>query len=86
MSTAQVIAQLQAASAKLDEASSKITAAREDAAHAGQLVGVALQGSSGQLASMINQLVEALGQISTRPTAAKEHVQNTITKVQALGN
>ncbi|MET8040356.1 DUF6244 family protein [Micromonospora sp. NPDC005215] len=86
VSAAQIIAQLAAASQKLDEAQAKLLAAREDASQARTLVAGALQGSSGQLVGQIDGLVEVLGQVASRPAATKEQVKQTIAKVQALGN
>jgi hypothetical protein len=86
VSAAQIIAQLAAASQKLDEAHSGLLTARQAAAEARTLVAGALEGSSGQLTGQIDGLVEAVGQIAGRAPATKEQVQQTIAKVQALGN
>ncbi|MEU7584735.1 DUF6244 family protein [Micromonospora sp. NPDC049230] len=86
MSAAQIIAQLAAASQRLDEAQAKLLAAREDASQARTLVAGALQGGSGQLVGQIDGLVEVLGQVASRPAVTNEQVKQTIAKVQALGN
>ncbi|GGM53871.1 hypothetical protein GCM10011608_43510 [Micromonospora sonchi] len=86
MSAAQIIAQLTAASRKLEEAQAQIAAARQNVGEARQLTAGALQGSSGQLTSQFDSLIEVIGQVGTRPAAVKEQVHATIAKVQALGN
>lgn len=86
MSAEQIIAQLTAASQRLEETHAKLREAGEAAGHARSLVSGALQGSSGQLVGQISGLVEALGQISGRVPATKDQVQQTIAKVKALGN
>lgn len=86
MSAEQIIAQLTAASQRLEVAQAKLQEAGEAASQARTLVSTALKGSSGQLASHIGGLVEALGQISSKVPITREQVHQTITKVKALGN
>ncbi|WP_320067583.1 DUF6244 family protein [Micromonospora sp. RTGN7] len=86
MSAAQIIAQLAAAAKKLEEAHTNLMAARQAATEAQALVAGALQGSSGQLTGHIHGLAEAIGQVASRTPGAKQQIQTTIAKVQALGN
>ncbi|MFI6762546.1 DUF6244 family protein [Micromonospora sp. NPDC050417] len=86
MSTAQIVAQLSAASQKLDEIEQRVRAAVEETNAARGLVASALEGGSGQLTGMFDRIREALGQASSVTGVTKEHVQATIAKAQALGN
>ncbi|MFK3981837.1 DUF6244 family protein [Micromonospora sp. NPDC050397] len=86
MSTAQIVAQLSAASQKLDEVEQKVRAAVEETNAAQGLVSSALEGGSGQLVAMFDRIREALGQVSSVSGVTKEQVQATIAKAQALGN
>lgn len=86
MSAEQIIAQLTAASQKLEEVQAKLRDAGDAASQARTLVADALRGSSGQLVGQLGSLVDALGQISNRVPATREQVQQTITKVKTLGN
>jgi hypothetical protein len=86
LSAEQMIAQLTTASQRLEEVQVKLREAGEAASQARNLVSAALQGSSGQLVAQISGLVEALGQMSTRVPPTRDQVQQTITKVKALGN
>nr|MDT0659332.1 DUF6244 family protein [Micromonospora sp. DSM 115978] len=86
MSAAQIIAQLSAATGKLDETQARLRAAQQDAMQARQLVTSALEGGSTQLTSQIDGLVDILSQIAGRIPAVADQVKKTITKVQALGN
>lgn len=86
MSTAQIVAQLSAASQKLDEVEQRVRAAVEETNAARGLVSSALEGSSGQLVAMFDRIREALGQVSSVSGVTKEQVQATIAKAQALGN
>jgi hypothetical protein len=81
-----MIAQLTTASQRLEEVQAKLREAGEAASQARTLVSTALRGSSEQLAGQINGLVEALGQLSSRVPTVQDQVQQTITKVKALGN
>jgi len=72
MSAAQIIAQLNAALQKLEEAQSKVVAAGEAASEARTLVAGALEGSSGQLVSQIDKLIQALSQVAGMHRATKE--------------
>ncbi len=87
MSAAEMIARLAAAAQKLEEAKAKTAAAAQDAAEARQLVAGALQGAAaGPLISMIDSYRQALAQAAQGSEPAKQQVQETITKVRALGN
>ncbi|MFF0153254.1 DUF6244 family protein [Micromonospora sp. NPDC005203] len=87
VSAAQIIARLAAASQKLDEAKAKTAAAAQDAAEARALVAGALEGvAAGPLVGMIDSYRQALAQASQGGDPAKQHVQETIAKVRALGN
>ncbi|MEH0934906.1 DUF6244 family protein [Micromonospora psammae] len=87
MSAAQIIARLAAAAQKLDEAKAKAAAAAQDAAEARALVAGALEGvAAGQLIGVIDSYRQALEQASQGGDPARQHVQETIAKVQALGN
>lgn len=87
VSAAQIIAKLAAASQKLDEAKAKTAAAAQDAAEARTLVAGALEGvAAGPLVGMIDAYRQALAQASQGGEPAKQHVQETIAKVRALGN
>ena len=87
MSAAEMIARLAAAAQKLDEAKAKSAAAAQDAAEARQLVAGALQGvAAGPLIGMIDSYRQALAQAAQGGEPAKQHVQETIAKVRALGN
>lgn len=86
VSAAQIIARLAAASQKLDEAKAKTAAAAQDAAEARALVAGALEGvAAGPLVGMIDAYRQALAQASQGGDPAKQHVQETIAKVRALG-
>ncbi|QOC91131.1 DUF6244 family protein [Micromonospora craniellae] len=87
MSAAEMIARLAAAVQKLDEAKAKTAAAAQDAAEARQLVAGALQGvAAGPLIGVIDAYRQALGQAAQGGEPARQQVQETITKVRALGN
>lgn len=86
LSAEQIIAQLTAASQRLEEAQTKLREAGEAASQARTLVAGALRGSSGQLVGQLGSLVDAVGQVSNRTPILREQVQQTITKVKALGN
>ncbi|MEO3821241.1 DUF6244 family protein [Plantactinospora sp. B24E8] len=86
MSAAQIIAQLQAALRKLEEAEHHIGSAGKAASEARHLAAGALEGSSGQLVAQLDQLIQTLGQVSQMPAKTKEQVHMTITRTQALGN
>lgn len=87
MSAAQIMARLVAASQKLDEAKAKTAAAAQDAAEARALVADALEGvAGGPLIGVIDAYRQALMQAAQGGEPAKQHVQETITKVQALGS
>lgn len=86
MSAEAIIRQLTAANQELEQAHTKAMAAAENAAKAHQLVTAALQGSGGQLAATVNQTREALAQSAQRVPTARQKIQETIAKVQALGN
>ncbi|MFU8872608.1 DUF6244 family protein [Micromonospora sp. SL4-19] len=87
MSAAQVIARLAAAAQKLDEAKAKTAAAAQDAAEARALVAGALEGvAAGPLLGMIDAYRQSLAQAARGGDPARQHVQETIAKVQALGN
>jgi hypothetical protein len=87
MSTAEIVAKLAAAGQKLEQAQAKAAAAAQDAAEARTLVAGALQGSTtGQLVGLIDQVRESLGQAASATGPARNGVQQTIAKVQALGN
>ncbi|SBT47997.1 DUF6244 family protein [Micromonospora narathiwatensis] len=87
MSAAQIIARLVAAAQKLDEAKAKSAAAAQDAAEARALVAGALEGAAaGPLVGMIDAYRQALAQAAQGGAPARQHVQETIARVQALGN
>ncbi|MFJ6196423.1 DUF6244 family protein [Micromonospora sp. NPDC092111] len=87
MSAAQMIARLTAAAQKLDEAKAKTAAATQDAAEARELVAGALEGvAAGPLIGIIDAYRQALTHAVQGGEPAKQHVQETIAKVQALGN
>ncbi|MGC5018036.1 DUF6244 family protein [Micromonospora sp. DT47] len=87
MSAAQIIARLAAATQKLDEAKAKTASAEQDAAEARALVAGALEGvAAGPLIGVIDAYRQALGQAAQGGEPARQHIQETIAKVQALGN
>ncbi|MGW5671553.1 DUF6244 family protein [Micromonospora sp. NPDC003776] len=87
MSAAQIIARLAAAAQKLDEAKVRTAAAAQDAAEARALVAGALEGvAAGPLLGMIDAYRQALAQAAQGGDPARQHVQETITKVKALGS
>jgi hypothetical protein len=86
LSAEQMIAQLTAASQRLGEAHARLQDATKAVGDAQTMVSGALQGSSGQLVAQIRGLIEALVQISASVPKTQEHVQQTITRVKALGN
>ncbi|MFJ8578742.1 DUF6244 family protein [Micromonospora sp. NPDC093277] len=87
MSAAQIIAKLAAAVQKLDEAKAKTAAAAQDAAEARALVTGALEGAAaGPLVGVIDAYRQALAQAAQGGGPARQHVQETIAKVQALGH
>lgn len=86
MSAAEIIAQLQAAVRKLEEAQRQVAAAGQSASEARQLVAGALEGSSGQLVGQVEKLIQALSQVGQMPAATKEQVQAAVRRTQALGN
>lgn len=82
-----MIAKLAAASQKLDEARAKTAAAAGDAAEARSLVAGALQGvAAGPLIDMIDSYRQALAQAVQGGQPARQQLQETISKVRALGN
>lgn len=85
LSAERIIAQLTAASQRLEEAQTRLREAGEAASQARTLVAGALRGSSGQLVGQLGSLVDAVGQVSNRTPILREQVQQTITKVKALG-
>lgn len=87
MSAAQIIARLAAAAQKLDEAKAKAAAAAQDAAEARALVAGALEGvAAGPLIGVIDAYRQALVQAAQGGEPARQHVQETIGRVQALGS
>ncbi|WP_406042769.1 DUF6244 family protein [Micromonospora sp. NBC_00898] len=87
MSAAQIMARLAAAAQKLDEAKAKTAAAAQDAAEARALVAGALEGvAAGPLIGVIDAYRQALAQAAQGGEPAKQHVQETIARVQALGS
>ncbi|KXK59780.1 hypothetical protein AWW66_22410 [Micromonospora rosaria] len=87
MSAAQMLARLAAASQKLDEAKAKTVAAAQDVEEARSLVAGALEGvAAGQLIGIIDAYRQALGQAAQGGEPAKQQVQETMARVQALGN
>lgn len=87
MSAAEMISKLQAAAHKLDEAKSKAAAATQDANEARTLVAGALEGSAaGPLVGTIDRIRDSLHQAAGAVDPARQHVQQTIEKAQALGN
>ncbi|WFF06211.1 DUF6244 family protein [Micromonospora sp. WMMD1076] len=87
MSAAEVIARLAAAAQKLDEAKARTAAAAQDAAEARALVAGALEGATaGPLIGVIDAYRQALAQAAQGGEPARQHVRETIAKVQALGN
>ncbi|TDB83703.1 hypothetical protein E1091_18060 [Micromonospora fluostatini] len=87
MSAAQMLARLAAASQKLDEAKAKTVAAAQDLEEARSLVAGALEGvAAGQLRGIIDAYRQALGQAAQGGEPAKHQVQQTMARVQALGN
>lgn len=87
MSAAQIIARLATAQQKLDEAKAKTAAAARDAAEARALVAGALEGvAAGPLLGVIDAYRQALAQAAQGGDPARQHVQETIAKVQALGS
>jgi len=87
VSAADIIARLAAAAQKLDEAKARTAAAAQDAAEARALVAGALEGvAAGPLLNMIDAYRQALSQAAQGGEPARQHVQETIAKVQALGS
>ncbi|GGM21864.1 MULTISPECIES: DUF6244 family protein [Micromonospora] len=87
MSAGQVLARLAAAAQKLDEAKAKTVAAVQDVEEARNLTAGALEGIGGaQLIGIIDACRQALGQAAQAADPAKQHVQETMTRVQALGS
>ncbi|MBW4702291.1 MULTISPECIES: DUF6244 family protein [unclassified Micromonospora] len=87
MSAAEMLAKLAAASQKLDEARAKTAAAAQDAAEARSLVAGALQGvAAGPLIGVIDSYRQALAQATQGGQPAYQQLQETISKVRALGN
>jgi hypothetical protein len=87
VSAAEMIARLTAAAQKLNEAKAKAAAAAQDASEARTLVAGALEGTAaGQLISMIGNVHENLSRAGQAAAPATEQVQQTIARVQALGN
>ncbi|MEH1013018.1 DUF6244 family protein [Micromonospora sp. CPCC 206060] len=87
MSAAEMIARLAAATQKLNESKAKAMAAAQDAVEARTLVAGALEGiAAGPLIGVIDQYRQALGQAVDANAPATHHVQETIARVQALGN
>jgi hypothetical protein len=86
MSTAEIIARLTAATQKLDQAKAKAAAAANDAAEAKTLVAGALQGSSaGALLSHIDKVIQLLHESASAAGPARQRMEETISKAQALG-
>ncbi|WP_091638834.1 DUF6244 family protein [Micromonospora pallida] len=82
-----MIAKLSAASQKLDDARAKTAAAAHDAAEARTLVSGALEGvGAGPLVGVIDAYRQALMQAAQGSEPARQHVQETIAKIHALGN
>jgi hypothetical protein len=87
VSAAQIIARLAAAAQKLDEAKARTAAAAQDAADARALVVGALEGvAAGPLIGVIDAYRQALTQAAQGGEPARQHLQETIAKVQALGS
>lgn len=86
MSAQEIIQRLNAANQKLEQAHAKAMAAAKDAAEARALVATALQGSSGQLTGLLAQVQESFTEAAKRVAPARQRIQETITKTQALGN
>ncbi|MFE9689966.1 DUF6244 family protein [Micromonospora sp. NPDC005806] len=87
MSAAQIIARLAAAAQKLDEAKAKAAAAAQDVAEARVLVAGALEGvAAGPLIGVIDAYRQALAQAVQGGGPARQHLEETIAKVQALGS
>ncbi len=86
-SAAEMIAKLSAASQKLEEARAKTAGAAQDVAEARALVASALEGvGAGPLVGVIDAYRQALMQAAQGSEPARQHVQETITKIHALGN
>lgn len=87
MNAGELVARLQAAARKLEEARSKASAAAQDATEARTLVAGALEGvSAGQLVAVIDKVRESLSQAAGTVAPAQQQVRETISRVQALGN
>ncbi|MEU4481599.1 DUF6244 family protein [Micromonospora sp. NPDC023966] len=87
MSAAQIIARLAAAAQKLDEAKARTAAAAQDAAEARALVAGVLEGvAAGPLIGVIDAYRQALTQAAQGGEPARQHLQETIAKVQTLGS
>ncbi|GAB3802860.1 DUF6244 family protein [Micromonospora zhanjiangensis] len=87
MSAAEMIARLTAATQKLNEAKAKAAAAAQDANEARTLVAGALEGAaSKQLVDMVGGVVEHLSHAGQAAASTTQQVQQTIARVQALGN
>lgn len=82
----EIIQKLTAANQKLEQAHAKAVAAAKDAAEARTLVAGALHGSSGQLAALLTQVQESFAESAKRVAPARQRIQETITRTQALGN
>jgi hypothetical protein len=87
MSTAEIIARLNSATQKLDQARSRTAAAAQDAAEARAEVAAALQGSAaGPLIAQIEQVRENLAKVAQGVGTAKQNIDRTIVQAKALGN
>ncbi|WBB80068.1 DUF6244 family protein [Micromonospora sp. WMMD882] len=86
-SAAEMIARLSQASQKLDEARAKTVAATQDVTEARTLVAAALEGADpGPLIGVIDAYGQALTQAAQNVGPVRQHLQETITRAQSLGN
>jgi predicted ATPase len=87
VSAAEFMARLAAAGQKLSEAQAKAAAAAQDANEARSLVAGALEGAAaGQLISAIDSVRDNLSRAAGTVGPAQQGVQETISRVRALGN
>ena len=82
---AEIIARLQTAAAKLDEARAKAASAAQDANDAKNLVAAALEGiNSGPLLAMIDQVRDGLARAASGVEPAKQRIGETAQRTRAL--